>query len=127
MKPRILLAEDNPANVYLATFLLEQQGYTIEHASNGIECLACVRAHPPSLVLMDLQMPIMDGYEAARELKADPATARIPLIAVTAFAMPGDRHKAITAGFQDYIEKPYDPETFTARVASHLRPPTPIQ
>ena len=120
MKIRILLAEDNPANVYLATFLLEQRGFTVEHARNGIECLARARAAPPDLVLMDLQMPLMDGYEAARELRADPVTAAVPLVAITAYAMPGDRAKALATGFRDYIEKPYDPVTLAERVFASL-------
>ena len=120
MKARLLLVEDNTANIYLATFLLEQHGFAVEHASNGIECLARVRAAPPDIILMDLQMPVMDGYEAVRELLADPVTAGIPIIAVTAYAMTGDRTKALALGFRDYIEKPYDSATFASRVASHL-------
>ena len=120
MKGRLLLVEDNAANIYLATFLLEQHGFVVEHASNGIECLARVRTAPPDIVLMDLQMPVMDGYETVRELKADPATADIPVLAVTAYAMAGDRTKALAMGFRDYIEKPYDTVTFASRVESHL-------
>ena len=120
MKARVLLVEDNSANVYLATFLLEQHGFLVEHAGNGIECLARVRAAPPDIILMDLQMPVMDGYETARELMADPATAGIPIIAVTAYAMAGDSAKALAMGFRDYIEKPYDPVIFAARVSSQL-------
>lgn len=124
VKPRVLLVEDNPANVYLATFLLEQHGFLVDLARNGVECLARVRAGPPpAVVLMDLQMPIMDGYETARELLADPETARLPLVAVTAYAMAGDREKALAIGFRDYIEKPFDPLTFASRVATHLPPP----
>ena len=120
MKARLLLVEDNPINVYLATFLLEQHGFTVEQAGNGIECLARVRAAPPDIILLDLQMPLMDGYETVRELMADPGTAGIPVIAVTAYAMAGDRTKALALGFRDYIEKPYDTGTFAARVESHL-------
>lgn len=121
MKARILLVEDNDTNVHLATFLLEHHGFTVELARNGVECLARVHAGPlPDLILMDLQMPLMDGYEAARELLADPVTAPIPILAVTAYAMAGDRDKALAIGFRDYIEKPYDPLAFAARVARHL-------
>ncbi len=120
MKTRILLVEDNPANVYLATFLLEKHGFAVELARNGIECLAHARAAPPDLVLMDLQMPLLDGYETMRELRADPATAQVPVVAITAFAMTGDRAKALAMGFTDYIEKPYDPATLAARVAASL-------
>ena len=123
-KPSLLLVEDNAANIYLATFLLEQNGFAVEHASNGIECLAQVRVARPDIILMDLHMPVMDGYETARELLADPVTARIPIIAVTAYAMAGDRAKALAIGFRDYIEKPYDPIAFAARVASHLPRPS---
>lgn len=121
MKPRILLVEDNSTNVQLATFLLNYHGFEVELARNGVECLARVHAGPlPDLILMDLQMPVMDGYETARELLAEPATAHIPIIAVTAYAMPGDRDKALAIGFRDYIEKPYDPLAFAPRVARHL-------
>ena len=121
MKARILLVEDNNTNVHLATFLLEHHGFTVELARNGVECLGRVHAGPlPDLILMDLQMPLMDGYEAARELLADPVTATIPILAVTAYAMAGDRDKALAIGFRDYIEKPYDPLAFAARVARHL-------
>lgn len=124
MKPRILLVEDNPTNVYLAKFLLEREKLRVEHAANGIECLALARSSPPDLILMDLHMPVMDGYEAARELLADPATAQIPIIAVTAYAMAGDRAKALAMGFREYIEKPFDPIAFPSRVMAHL-PRTP--
>jgi len=120
MKIRIMLVEDNSANIYLATFLLEQRGFQVELAHNGAECLGQIKEAAPALVLMDLHMPVMDGYEAARALLADPATAAIPIIAVTAYAMPGDRAKALAIGFRDYIEKPFDPTDFADRVAAHL-------
>jgi CheY-like chemotaxis protein len=120
-KRRVLLAEDNPANTYLARFLLEQHGLEVEHVRNGIECLARARLDPPHLVLLDLQMPLMDGFETARELRADPNTCHLPLVAASAYAMAGDRERALAAGFCDYIEKPFEPTTFASRVASHLQ------
>lgn len=119
----ILLVEDNDVNAYLATFLLTRHGLAVERARDGVECLAAVRAAPPAVVLMDLQMPRMDGFEAARALLADPATRDVPLIAVSAFAMAGDRTRALAMGFADYIEKPYDPQQFVACVSGYLKPP----
>jgi CheY-like chemotaxis protein len=118
---RILLAEDNPANAYLARFLLERHGFSVTHAVNGVECVAHARAEPPDLVLVDLQMPLMDGFDVVRELRAMASTRDIPVIAASAFALAGDRDKALAAGFCEYIEKPFEPTTFAARVAAHVR------
>ena len=78
--------------------------------------------HGPDLILSDLQMPVMDGYEVARLLHADPGWRRAPLVAVTAFSMPGDREKALEVGFQDHISKPIDPERFVRQVEAYLAP-----
>ncbi len=125
MKRRILLVEDNPTNTYLATFVLEQAGFEVGLARNGREALTEARRVRPALVLMDLQMPEMDGYEAATRLLADPETSGIPVVALTAFAMPGDRAKALAMGFSDYIEKPFDPDTLAAQLSRFLAPEPP--
>ena len=121
-RPRILLVEDNEANIYLARFLLEKAGYCVVVAENGLECLAVVESQLPDLIVMDLQMPIMDGYEAARRLKEDPGTASIPMIASSAYAQAGDRERALEAGFDTYISKPFDTDNFVAQVRAMLPP-----
>ncbi len=120
MSARILLVEDNATNRYLATYLLEQHGFTVSHAANGEEAVERAFADPPDLVLMDLRMPKMDGFEAARQIKAEERLRHIPLVALTSYAMVGDRDRALGAGFAGYIEKPIATETFAADVEKHL-------
>jgi len=120
MSAKILLAEDNATNRYLETFLLEQAGFTVVHALNGAEALRLALADRPDLVLMDLQMPEMDGYEAARRIHAEPQLAGTPIVAVTSFAMTRDREKALQLGFAGYIEKPIQPQTFVAEISQFL-------
>lgn len=118
---RLLLIEDNENNRYLATFLLRARGWQVIHAADGPSGIALAAEVAPALILLDIQLPGMDGYEVARALKADPALAAIPIVAVTSYAMLGDRDSALAAGCQGYIEKPIDPETFVDRVEQHLR------
>ena len=120
MSAKILLVEDNEANRYLATFLLENSGFTVVHASNGAEAVVAAQNERPDLILMDIQMPEVDGYEAARRIKADPHLARIPIVAVTSYAMVGDREKAAQLGFAGYIEKPIVTETFIAEISRFI-------
>lgn len=120
MTRTVLLVEDNLHNRYLATFLLEQQGYTVLGAADGPAAMDLARNHAPDLILLDIQLPGMDGYAVARALRAIHTTVAVPMIAVTSYAMPGDREKALAAGCTDYIEKPIDPDGFVARVARHL-------
>ncbi|HEX8312570.1 MAG TPA: response regulator [Chthoniobacteraceae bacterium] len=120
MSATILLVEDNEQNRYLATFLLQKSGYTVVHAANGEAALERIAEGVPDLILMDIQMPKMDGYEAAARIRTMPGLENIPLIAVTSFAMLGDREKALRMGFAGYIEKPISPETFVAEVARFL-------
>jgi two-component system cell cycle response regulator DivK len=120
MKPKVLLVEDNENNRYLAQFLLEREGMTVKVAVNGKQALDIARQEPPDLVVMDIQMPEMDGYETATRFKSDPTLAHIPLVGVSSFAMPGDRIKAIRVGFAGYIEKPINPETFGGEVRLFL-------
>lgn len=115
-RPHVLIVEDNEANLYLARFLLERAGAEVTHAGDGRQCLEAVRAQRPDVIVMDLQMPQMDGYETARRLREDPATATIPLLASSAFAQGDMIERAMAAGFADYIAKPYDPEAFTTQV-----------
>ncbi len=120
MSLKILLAEDNASNRYLATFLLKDAGFTVIPAQNGSDALRLALAENPDLVLMDIQMPEMDGYEAARRMHADPRLAAIPIVAVTSYAMTSDRAKALEMGFVGYIEKPIQPLTFAAEIARFL-------
>lgn len=120
MKPKILLVEDNEQNRYLATFLLEQAGLEVVHAPNGLEALAIAKENRPDLVLMDIQMPEMDGYEAARCLLQLPGCENLPIVAVTSYAMAGDRSRALKMGFAGYIEKPIETTSFVATVRQYL-------
>ncbi|MCC6747096.1 MAG: response regulator [Deltaproteobacteria bacterium] len=121
MGAKILLVEDNENNRYLATFLLERHGFTVIAAQNGREALERARAEAPELILLDIQMPEMDGYETAERLKADPELAAIPVVGVSSFAMVGDRERALALGFSGYLEKPIDPATFVDQVRAYLR------
>jgi two-component system cell cycle response regulator DivK len=120
VKRRILLVEDNANNRYLARYLLERAGFEIEIATDGRRGLELARAGRFDMVLLDIQMPEMDGYELAAALRADPATARIPIVGVSSFAMAGDRAKAMQLGFAGYIEKPIDPATFADEIRGFL-------
>ena len=123
MSSKILLVEDNEQNRYLATFLLEKAGHVVIHAHTGKDALTLAQDEKPDLVLMDIQMPEMDGYEAARLLRTMPGLEDLPVVAVTSYAMVGDREKAMTLGFVGYIEKPISTETFIAQIGQFLSPP----
>ena len=116
----ILLVEDNPVNRRLAEFLLRSQGYQVRAATNAQEAFDTIKAERPDLILMDVQLPGMDGLEATRKLKAEPTTRDIPVVAVTSYAMKGDREKALAAGCSGYITKPIDKDTFVREVATVL-------
>lgn len=116
----ILIVEDNLLNLELVTDLLEAEGYSTRQAHNGEEGVRLAQQEPPSLILMDLRMPGIDGYAALRALRADPRTAHIPTVALTAQAMNGDKEAALTAGFDDYIAKPIDTRTFSLTVGRLL-------
>jgi CheY-like chemotaxis protein len=122
MKPRILLIEDNAQNRYLTKFLLEHRGYAVLMAEDGPAGIRMAGAEQPALILLDIQLPGMDGHAVARTLKSDPALRGIPIVAVTSYAMVGDREKCIAAGAEGYIEKPIDPETFVDEVERFLPP-----
>jgi two-component system cell cycle response regulator DivK len=116
MKRLILIIEDNDANRYLARFILEKNGFEVVAAANGAEGVRLARERTPDLVLMDIEMPEMDGYEAAGLLRAEAATAKVPIMAFTSYAHPADREKALERGFSDYLEKPFDVDEFVRRV-----------
>jgi CheY-like chemotaxis protein len=104
--PLILLAEDNEANIITLTDYLHSKGFRVVLARNGIEAVQQAKQHPPDVILMDIQMPEMDGLESTRQIRADSDLPRMPIIAVTALAMPGDREKCLAAGATEYMAKP---------------------
>ena len=120
MNKRVLLIEDNEQNRYLVTFLLEAKGWQVVHAVDGATGLKLASECRPILILLDIQLPGMDGYEVARTLRSDPSLDRIPVVAVTSYAMPGDRERCLEAGCNGYIEKPIDPNTFVQYVETFL-------
>lgn len=113
---KILVVEDNPQNLYLVRFLLEKSGYRVAAAQNGFDAVRMAQQEQPDLILMDIQLPQMDGYEATRRIKEIVETNRIPVVAFTSYAMAGDKDKALKAGCAGYIEKPLDPDTFIAEI-----------
>lgn len=120
---KILVIEDNEQNLYLVTYLLEKNGYEVVPARDGREGIELAKRVEPALILMDIQLPLMDGYAVVRELKKTPALEHIPIVAVTSYAMTGDRELAMSIGCAGYIEKPIDPETFVLQIDGHLNGP----
>lgn len=121
MKTKILIIEDNEQNLYLTTFMLEKHGYEVVPARNGREGIQLAEEARPALILLDIQLPGMDGYAVARELRENSRLVDVPIVAVTSHAMVGDREQALDAGCQGYIEKPINPKTFVAQVEQHLK------
>ncbi|MBN1424082.1 response regulator [Candidatus Fermentibacteria bacterium] len=121
MKHTILLIEDNEQNLYLATFLLEQNGFDVIPARTGPEGIELAGRIVPDLVILDIQLPQMDGYAVARALRQNPTLKDVPIVAVTSHAMVGDRERTLEAGCNGYIEKPIDPDTFRSQIEEHLK------
>ena len=121
MAKTVLIVEDNELNMKLFHDLLEAHGYETVGTRNGIEALDLARKHHPDLILMDLNLPVMDGWEASRQLKADPATRDIPIIALTAHAMAGDREKAMAAGTDDFDTKPVSFDRLMGKIKQQLQ------
>lgn len=120
---RILVIEDHPTNLELMSYLLRAWGHEVDTAVDGLQGLERAGVQPPDLVVCDIGLPGMDGYEVARRLKAGPATARVPLVAVTAYAMVGDQEKALRAGFDAHVPKPIEPVALMAALAPFLSAP----
>jgi two-component system, cell cycle response regulator DivK len=116
----LLIIEDNEQNFYLMRFLLEKSGFAVIGAENGREGIEQALRHIPQAILLDIQLPEMDGYAVAAELKKHGDLEGVPIIAVTSYAMVGDRERILAAGATGYIEKPIDPETFVAEIARYL-------
>ena len=121
--PRALVVDDNAVNIELVRFILESDGWLVDGAEDARDALASIARVAPSLVLLDIQLPGMDGLSLARQLKAHPATASIPLVAFTAYAMSGDEARMLAAGCDGYIAKPIDVNRFAATVRSFLPRP----
>ena len=120
MGKRILIVEDNPQNRYLVSFLLEQQGYELITAEDGAEALEMLETDAPDLILMDMQLPKIDGYEATRRIKANERLRDIPLVALTAHSMRRDEQRAIDAGCDEFVTKPVDADGLLALVGRLL-------
>jgi CheY-like chemotaxis protein len=112
----VLVIEDNEQNLYLVRFLLENQGFTVHEAKDGNTGIGMASTLHPDLILLDIQLPMLDGYAVAEELRKNPALRETPIIAVTSYAMVGDRERALAAGATGYIEKPIDPECFVDQI-----------
>lgn len=117
---RVLMIEDNEQNAYLARYLLEHAGFTVSVHRNAHDGLAAVKSEQPDLVLLDIQLPDLDGYAVARQCRAQTETAGIPLVALSSFAMPGEKAKALEAGCTGYIEKPIKALNFVNQVRGFL-------
>ena len=113
---RILIVEDDEKSLYLARFILEKEGNEVVEARDGLEALDKTSKETPDLILMDMQLPKLDGYEDTRRIKADERLTKIPIVVLTAYAMKGDLEKTLEAGCSGYIEKPNDPETIIAQI-----------
>lgn len=122
MNCTILIIEDNEQNMYLMKFILENAGYDILSARDGKEGIRLAREYHPDAILLDIQLPELDGYGVARELRNNHSLSKVPIIAVTSFAMVGDRENILAAGADGYIEKPINPDTFVAQIQAHLGP-----
>jgi len=123
MTKRALLIEDNEQNRYLVTYLMQARGWEVVHAIDGPTGLIRAQQTAPTLILLDIQLPGMDGYEVASRLRANEKFADTPIVAVTSYAMPGDRERCLAAGCNGYIEKPIEPESFVDQVEKFLEAP----
>jgi CheY-like chemotaxis protein len=122
MGQRILVVEDNANNLKLLRDVLQFSGYDVAEARSGEEGVELAASRIPDLILMDLQLPGIDGVEALRLIRANPATRSVPVVAVTAFAMESDRNRALLAGFDGYVEKPISVRALPSQIKSFVRP-----
>ena len=120
-RPLVLLVEDNPRNVKLVRDVLEFAGFTVVIADSGEDGVALATSTLPDLILMDIQLPGIDGYAALEQIRGNRATTQIPVIALTAFAMDGDRDRVLSSGFDGYMEKPISVRDFPTEVRRHLQ------
>ncbi len=117
---KVLIVEDNEKNLYLLRFLFEKLGHRVVEARDGGSGVEVAVAEKPDIILMDIQLPVMDGYETTRTIRRIEALKDVPIVAITSYAMVGDREKALAAGCTDYIEKPIQPEFFIQKIQKYL-------
>lgn len=117
---KVLIVEDNDKNLYLLRFLIEQLGHQVIEARDGGNGVKIAIAEKPDIILMDIQLPVLDGYETTRQIRSMDAFKDVPIIAITSYAMVGDREKTLAAGCTDYIEKPIQPEIFIQKIQKYL-------
>ena len=117
---RILVVEDNEDNLYLIKFILQKSGYKVIEARSGAEGVELAVQEKPDLIIMDVQLPDINGLEATRKIRASEADGEVPIIALTSYAMIGDRERFLAAGCTSYIEKPINPETFVEKIEKFL-------
>lgn len=120
MKTKTLFIEDNENNMYLISFLLQNNDHEIHQAYDGQEGVNLAKTVQPDLILLDIQLPKMNGYEVAQELRKDESLSKVPIVAITSYAMPGDQEKALASGCTGYIKKPINPDTFLKERESYL-------
>jgi two-component system cell cycle response regulator DivK len=125
MNAKVLYIEDNEQNFYLVSFLLRARGHDVRWASDGAAGIEAAGREPHDLILLDIQLPVMDGYAVARTLRARPELEGTPIVALTSYAMAGDRARALAAGCTGYLEKPISPATFVAQLEAFLARPAP--
>jgi len=120
MSKRILMVEDSDDNRQIIRDLMTNAGYQLLEAVDGAEGVAMAASHKPDLILMDIQLPVMDGYDASRRIKSNPALRHIPIIAVTSYALSGDEAKTVAAGCDGYVSKPFSPRHLLAKIREFL-------
>jgi two-component system, cell cycle response regulator DivK len=120
MKPKILIVEDDNQSLYMLTFLLESNNYEVLQSNNGLDGIKKAQEFKPKAIILDIQLPQMNGYEVTKVLRENDELKNIPIIVVTSFAMIGDKNKALDAGADGYIEKPIDPDTFITQMESFI-------
>jgi len=118
---KVLVVEDNETNMYLMRFILQKAGYEIIEAWDGAAGVESAEKENPDLILMDMQLPVLDGYGAVKKIRAAYSGKDVPIIAITSYAMVGDREKTLNAGCTAYIEKPINPETFLDEINKYLK------
>lgn len=120
---RILIVEDNEKNMYLISFILKKSGHEVIETATGEEGIELALQEKPDLIIMDIQLPGIDGLETTRRIRASEIDGSVPIIALTSYAMTGDRERALEAGCTGYIEKPLNPETFAEEIKGYLEQP----
>ena len=117
---KILIIEDNQANRYLMSFILEKGGHTVTAVNNGLDGVDVADQEEMDLIIMDIQLPDIDGLETTKRIRSSKNNGKIPIIAVTSFAMPGDKQRTLDAGCTGYLEKPINPDTFLTEIEAYL-------